>query len=93
MHINVALWLVSLFAAQEAVAVYCVPTLVAFVRGLPNRGRIAVINMAFGWTVVAWVWALVTAIRTPPRTVEPTGEREPGGLTDVDLADRSTGEC
>lgn len=92
MHINVALALVSLFAAQEAVAVYCVPTLIALVRGLPNRGHIAVINMYLGWTVIGWVWALVTAIRTPRQAVEPSGRHKASGLTDAGLAERSTGE-
>lgn len=92
MHINLAIWLVSLFAAQEAVAVYCVPTLVAFVRRLPNRGRIAFRNLAFGWTVVFWVWALYKATRTSAQAGEPAGEHETDRLADVDLTDRSVGD-
>lgn len=88
MHIDVALALVSLFAAQEAVAVYCVPTLIALVRGLPNRGHIAVINMYLGWTVIGWVWALYAAIRTPRQAVESSGRHEAGGLADAGFADR-----
>lgn len=92
MHVDVALALVSFFAAQEAVAVYCVPTLIALVRGLPNRGRIAVINMYLGWTVIGWFWALITSIRTPRQALEPSGEQEPDRLADAGLADRSSGE-
>ena len=63
MHENTALVLVSFLAAQEAVAVYCVPTLIALIRGLPNRGHIAVINMYLGWSIIGWVYALIQAIK------------------------------
>lgn len=80
MNVNAALVLVSLFAAQEAVAVYCVPTLIAFVRRHPNIGHIALINMSLGWTVAGWVYALVQAVKAAdpyvPPGVTPTEERD-----------------
>ena len=90
MNAHLALAMVSLFAAQEAVAIYCLPTLIALVRWLPNRGHIAVINMYLGWTIIAWAWALIAALRTPPS--EPAGRQTSGEFTDADLADRSAGE-
>lgn len=92
MNVHAALWLVSLFAAQELLAVYCTPTLIALVRGVPNRGIIAVINMYLGWTLIGWVWALITAVRTPLQSREPSDEQERDGLADAGLADRSAGE-
>lgn len=63
---NLIATLLSLITAQYAVAVYCLPTLIALVRRHPEAGHISVINMYLGWTLVGWVWALVAAIRTPP---------------------------
>ena len=69
---NVALALVSLFAAQEAVAVYCLPTLIALVRRRPDAGRVAVINMYLGWTVIGWLYTFVKVLRGPD-TAPPDG--------------------
>lgn len=41
---------------------YVIPTIVAFVRRHPNRWLIAVINLAFGATVIGWAGALIWAL-------------------------------
>lgn len=41
---------------------YIIPTIVAFVRRHPNRWLIAVINLAFGATIVGWAGALIWAL-------------------------------
>lgn len=43
---------------------YWVPTLVAFGRGVPNKGSVLVINFFLGWTVIGWVVALAMAARS-----------------------------
>ena len=42
-------------------AIYCIPSAVAFRRNHPNRWIIFTINMAFGATVIGWIGALVWA--------------------------------
>ena len=44
--------------------VYFVPTLVAFARGVPNKGSVLVVNLFLGWTLVGWVVSLAMAART-----------------------------
>lgn len=78
MHVNVPTILLGLWAAQEAVAIYTMPTVIALARKLPNRGHIAVINGYLGWTVAGWIYALVRALRTDPAT-PPTAGTEPVG--------------
>ncbi|MEV0450253.1 superinfection immunity protein [Streptomyces sp. NPDC050600] len=47
---------------------YFVPTVVAVVRSVPNRGSVIVINVFLGWTVLGWIVALAMAARSgPPR--------------------------
>lgn len=43
---------------------YFVPTVVAFVRGVPNKGSVLVINLFLGWTLVGWVVSLAMAARS-----------------------------
>lgn len=47
-----------------AVLVYFVPTVVAFSRGVPNKGSVLVLNLFLGWTLVGWVVALAMAARS-----------------------------
>lgn len=49
------------------VALYMLPTIVAYKRLVPNFGSIAVINVLLGWTLVGWAVALAMAVRTVPR--------------------------
>ncbi|MFF3211844.1 superinfection immunity protein [Streptomyces sp. NPDC002886] len=46
------------------VLAYFIPTLVAFGRGVPNKGSVLVINLFLGWSVVGWVVALAMAARS-----------------------------
>lgn len=58
-------WLITTsLAAVAGLAVYAAPTIVAFVRRAPDTALIAVINIVFGWTAIAWVIALVLAFRS-----------------------------
>ena len=45
------------------VTIYLLPTVIAFGRDVSHRHTIAVINILFGWTLIAWlicfVWALL----------------------------------
>lgn len=43
---------------------YMTPTIVAFVRKVPNVGSILVINLLLGWSFVGWVVALAMAARS-----------------------------
>jgi hypothetical protein len=42
---------------------YFVPTLVAVVRGTPDRGAVFAVNAFLGWTVLGWVAAMAMALR------------------------------
>lgn len=50
---------------------YWVPTIVALVRHIPNKGSVIVVNAFLGWTVVGWVVALAMAVRSRPPVGEP----------------------
>jgi hypothetical protein len=45
------------------VAIYMLPTLIAYGRDHPRRSMITLVNILFGWTLVGWlvvfVWALM----------------------------------
>ena len=49
-----------------AAAIYFVPTLVAFMRGVSSPWSIVVINTLLGWTLIGWVVALAMAVRSKP---------------------------
>jgi len=48
-----------------ALALYFLPTLIAFGRNLYSRGGIALLNFFLGWTFIGWIAALVWAITAP----------------------------
>lgn len=52
---------IVLFAA--AIAVYALPTIVAFARRKRNRLNIAFFNIVLGWTVIAWGAMIVEAFK------------------------------
>ena len=54
----------ALYAAV-GVAVYFVPSLVAFYTKKRNRRAILVVNLLLGWTFLGWVGSLVWAIVAP----------------------------
>lgn len=45
---------------------YCLPSVVAWDRGVPNVGSVIVINVLLGWTLVGWAVAMAMAVRTVP---------------------------
>ena len=49
-----------------AIAAYWTPTLIAFIRHVPNRGSVAVVDFFLGWTVIGWIVALAMAVRSVP---------------------------
>jgi len=44
-------------------ALYLVPSIVGFIRNMPNKGIICVINVFLGWTFIGWVVALAWACK------------------------------
>ena len=45
-----------------AVALYLLPTVVAYTRKHTNAVAIFVVNLFFGWTLIGWVAAMVWAV-------------------------------
>ena len=58
---NAAGLLAGFLVLALSLAIYFIPTLVAFERLRRNRGAIFVLNLFLGWTLVGWVAALVWA--------------------------------
>lgn len=48
-------------SAVLAIAVFLLPTVIAFVRGHASKWGIAIVNILFGITVIGWVFALIWA--------------------------------
>jgi len=44
------------------IALYWVPTIVAYARRTRRRAQVLILNLFLGWTVVFWVVALVMAV-------------------------------
>ncbi len=68
--IAVAIVLVILVVA--AIALYWIPTVIAYFRHVPDIGSVVVINALLGWTLIGWIVALALAMRTAaakPRAV------------------------
>jgi hypothetical protein len=63
--------LLGLLLWAAIIVSYWIPTIVALVRHVPNKGSVIVINAFLGWTIVGWVIALAMAVRTRPQPVEP----------------------
>ncbi|MEU3317111.1 superinfection immunity protein [Streptomyces sp. NPDC006662] len=55
---------VALPIALVVLVLYLVPTVVAMVRAVPNRGSVMVVNIFLGWTLIGWVVALAMAARS-----------------------------
>jgi Superinfection immunity protein len=56
-----------LFGVLILLSLYFLPTIVAKLRGVPNFGSVAVLNLFLGWTFIGWVVALAMAARSVPR--------------------------
>ncbi|MEU9622092.1 MULTISPECIES: superinfection immunity protein [unclassified Streptomyces] len=52
---------IAIVVALLLVVAYFVPAVVAFSRGMSNRGTVLVINLFLGWTVIGWIVALAMA--------------------------------
>lgn len=79
---NTAMMLtIYLVIAAIAFLFYLIPTFVAFSRKHPNRWLIAVINVAFGGTVIGWFGALVWAMSAAH--LSPTGSN--GGESGLNI--------
>lgn len=50
-------------AAAALVVVYLAPTIISLGRGSPKLFLIFLLNIAFGWTLVGWFWAIILAFR------------------------------
>jgi hypothetical protein len=46
-----------------SIAVYLIPTFIAFKRGKANKGAVLAINLFLGWSLIGWVVALVWALK------------------------------
>lgn len=69
-------------ALVAAVVLWCVPLIIAGLWNLPRKGAIAVLSLALGWTVVAWLAALVIVVAGAIRAGAPPlgpGQRWGGG--------------
>jgi uncharacterized membrane protein YqaE (UPF0057 family) len=67
----VPLWQEALFLMYLGVAAVFMflPTWVALWRRRSGAGRIFLVNLLLGWTLIGWVLALIFAFRDPERTV------------------------
>ncbi len=63
------------------IVIYITPTIIAFVRGHPNRWPISLVNFVFGGTVIGWFGALIWALSAIHRS--PTGNH--GGESGLNL--------
>jgi hypothetical protein len=57
---------------------YWIPTIVAFVRGVPNKGSVLVINLFLGWTFIGWIVALAMSVRSKWERNAPPQYQQPG---------------
>lgn len=67
----VPLWQEALFLTHVGLAAVFtfLPTWVSLLRRRSGAGRIFLVNLLLGWTVIGWVLALIFAFRDPERTV------------------------
>lgn len=57
--------------------IYFLPSIVAELRGRPNKGAIFVLNLFLGWTFLGWIIALVWAVsgeKAVAKSGEPTAD-------------------
>jgi hypothetical protein len=55
----------DLLVVAALVALYVVPTVVAFARGCWNVHRVVRVNLVYGWTGIGWLAALIAACTGP----------------------------
>lgn len=47
-------------------AAYWFPSIMAFLRHVPGKAQVVIVNLFLGWTVIGWIVALVMAFRAVP---------------------------
>ncbi len=57
--------LLLVFLILAGIAIYFIPTIIAFVRGRINKGAILCMNLFLGWSFIGWVVALIWAVKEP----------------------------
>ncbi len=57
------------------IAAYWFPTVIAFMRHVPAKSQVVIVNLFLGWTFIGWVVALVMACRTVPAAPGQTPSR------------------
>lgn len=55
-------WLIVILVAVILLAVYFIPTFIAFVRGHDHRMVILLLNLFLGWTAIGWIFALIWSV-------------------------------
>jgi hypothetical protein len=54
-------------------ALYMLPTILAKRRRVRGFAQVVIVNVAFGWTGVGWIVALIMAYREPLPVIPPPG--------------------
>lgn len=54
--------LAAILVLLFALAVYLIPTIIAFARGHASKWGIGVLNIVLGWSLVFWVVALIWSL-------------------------------
>jgi hypothetical protein len=80
--VSALLLFMLLFFGTIGLAIYFIPSIVGFVRRVPNRGVLVAVNAFLGWTLIGWVVAMAMALRPPG----PAGRAAPLEATVVDEA-------
>ena len=62
MHPLAALFFFPLFGS--GIAIYFLPSIIAFAKSKRDTAAILLLNIFLGWTVIGWVVALVWAAKT-----------------------------
>ena len=65
------------FGFIALLAAYWVPTITAYVRHVPAKAQIVIVNLFLGWTLIGWVVALVMAFRAVPEPAVRRGAPPP----------------
>ena len=54
-------WIIAILTAG-----YMLPWAIAVQRSKINTGKILLINLLLGWSIIGWVWALVLSLNDDP---------------------------
>lgn len=70
-------FVISIFVIAAMMAVYFLPTLIAFFRDHRQQGPIFIICLLTGWTGIGWVVALAWSVSGQSKRPSPPKEKEP----------------